>query len=156
MPERIPRSGRSLSIVYRIDKKLGATFVVWAGVVGADEFLAHVRRLSSDADWPPPGHLHLSDLRTASLDPSLDDATISEAAVLYARHRHKIEKMKVAIVAGTAFDKAVVFERVLERHGATVIVFNFLDSARKWLNIDAEEVDRALQELYSRSHGKAE
>ena len=130
--------------------------VVWTDVVTADEFLAHVRRLSSDADWPPPGRLHLSDMRKASLDPSLDEATIDEAATLYARHRQKIDKMKIAIVADTAFDKAVAFERVMERHGATVIVFNFLDSARKWLNIDADEVDRALQELYARSRAKPE
>ena len=140
-----------MSIVYRIDEKLGATLVVWTGVVTADEFLAHVGRLSSDAGWPPPERLHLSDLRVATLDTSLDEATIDEAASLYARHRQKIEKMKVAIVAGTGFEKAVAFERVLERHGATAIVFNFLDSARKWLNIDADETNRAVQELYARS-----
>ena len=43
-----------MSIVYRIDKEKGCTLVLWDGVVTADEFLAHVRRLSSNADWPPP------------------------------------------------------------------------------------------------------
>lgn len=143
-----------MGMAYRIDKEIGATLVVWSGVVTADEFLAHVRRLSADPDWPPPGRLHLADLRMASLDASLDESTIEKAANLYAQHRQKIENMKVAVVAGEAFKQAVVFERVLERHGATVIVFNFLDTARKWLNIGEEDVERTLEQLRAQSRGR--
>lgn len=64
-----------MSIVYRIDKGKGFTVVLWDGVVTADAFLAHVRRLSSDADWPPSRRLHLSDLRHTALDASMDEAT---------------------------------------------------------------------------------
>jgi hypothetical protein len=138
-----------MGIAYRIDKKMGATLVVWTGVITADEFLTHVRRLSADPDWPPPGRLHLADLRDTSLDTSLDKSIIEEAAELYARHRQKIENMKVAIVAGDAFEHAIVFERVLARYGAMIIVFNFLDTARKWLNLDAGEVESTLQQLRS-------
>jgi hypothetical protein len=142
-----------MGIAYRIDEKLGATLVAWADVVTGEQFLAHVGRLSSDPRWPPAARLHLTDLRMASLDSSLDDATIEKAAELYGRHRQKIENMKVAIVAGKAFERAAVFERVLERHGATVIVFNFLDTARKWLNLDGSEVERAMHELNERARG---
>ena len=128
-----------MSIVYRIDKEKGLTVVLWEGVVTADDFLAHVRRLTSDADWPPPRRLHLSHLRFTSLDASMDEAIIEKAADLYGNHLKKGVNMKVAIVADEAFMKAVAFERVLLRYGASVVVFNFLDNACTWLGIEAEE-----------------
>jgi hypothetical protein len=136
-----------MSIVYRIDKEMGATLVLWEGIVTADDFLAHVRRLSSDADWPPPRRLHLSMLQMAALDASMDHATVERGADLYGQHRNKISNMKVAIVAGDAFRSAVVFERAIARYGASVIVFNSLDIASRWLGIGADNVERALQLL---------
>ncbi len=139
-----------MSIVYRIDKEIGATFVLWEGIVTADDFLTHVRRLSSDSDWPPPKRLHLSMLRTAALDASLGDATVEEAAHLYGKHRSKLANMKAAVVAGDAFRSAVVFERAIARYGASVIVFNSMDVASTWLGIEASHVERALQQLRAR------
>ena len=144
-----------MGIAYRIDKQLGATLVMWANVVTADAFLAHVQRLCADPEWPPPGRLHLCDLRSVSLDASLDDTVVAQAAALYAGQRQKIENMKVAIVAAEAFERAVVFERVLERAGAHVIVFNFLDTARKWLNLAADDVEPALVQLRKQLQGEA-
>ena len=143
-----------MGIAYRIDKGMGATLVVWDDAITANEFLSHVQRLSSDAAWPPAGRLHLSDLRTATLDASLDERIVEQAAEFYGRQQPKIANMKVAIVAGIAFQHAVVFERVLERHGATVIVFNFLDTARKWLNLPSDEVERTFGQLRAQVKGK--
>jgi hypothetical protein len=141
----------TLSIVYHIDKQMGTTLVVWEGIVTADDFLAHVRRLSSDADWPPPRRLHLSMLQMASLDASMDDAAMGKAADLYGKHRNEIANMKAAIVAGGAFWKAVVFERAIERYGASVIVFNSLDTAATWLGIGTDNVKRELELLRAQS-----
>ena len=52
-----------------------------------------------------------------------------------------------AIVAAIAFQHAVVFARVLERHGATVSVFNFPDTARKWLNLPSRSISAVLVKL---------
>jgi len=143
-----------MSIVYRIDKEKGLTVVLWEGVVTADEFLAHVRRLTSDADWPPPKRLHLSHLRFTSLDASMDDVTIEKAAHLYGNHLETGVTMKVAIVASEAFKKAVAFERVLLRYGASVVVFNFLENACTWLGIAAEEIERLLRQLRGQARGR--
>ena len=97
-----------MSIVYRIDKEKGLTLVLWEGVVTADDFLAHVRRLTSDADWPPPKRLHLSHLWFTSLDASMDDAIIDKAAHLYGNHLETGENMKVAIVASEAFKRPTI------------------------------------------------
>ena len=136
-----------MSIVYRIDKAKGLTVVLWEGVVTADDFLAHVRRLTSDADWSPPKRLHLSHLRSTSLDASLDEATIEKAAHIFGNHLKTGENMKVAIVASEVFKKAVAFERMLLRYGASVVVFNFLEDACRWLGIEAEEIEHTLRQL---------
>ena len=143
-----------MSIVYRIDQEKGLTVVLWEGVVTADEFLAHVRRLTSDADWPPPKRLHLSHLWFTSLDASMDDAIIEQAAHLYGNHLKEGENMKVAIVASEAFKKAVAFERVLLRYGASVVAFNFLENACMWLGIEAEEIERLLRQLRGQARGR--
>jgi hypothetical protein len=143
-----------MGIVYRIDKEKGCTVVRWDGVVAADAFLAHVKHLSSDPDWPPPRRLHLTDLHTTSLDVSMDEAIIEKAAEIYGEHRDQIAGMKVAIVAGKSFNKAVLFERAIARYGATAIVFNFLDSACRWLGIDFKEVRQTLRQLGDKAVAK--
>jgi hypothetical protein len=82
-----------MSIVYRIDKEKGLTVVLWEGVVTADDFLAHVRRLCSDADWPSPKRLHLSHLRFTSLDASMDAAIIEKAAHIFGTHLKQGENL---------------------------------------------------------------
>jgi len=143
-----------MSIVYRIDKEEGYTLVLWVGVVTADEFLTHVRRLSSDADWPPPGRLHFADLRIASLDASMDEAILQAAADLYGQHPDKIASMKVAIVADNAFWKATEFERIVSQYGALPIVFNALPTACIWLDLDASEVESQLQQMRAQVRGR--
>jgi hypothetical protein len=93
--------------------------------------------------------LHLADLRVASDDASIDDGVLAQAADLYARHRDRIAGMKAAIVAGPvqAYTKAVAVERRLSRYGASVFVFNALDTACTWLGVNPDEVDRTLQGL---------
>jgi hypothetical protein len=136
-----------VGISYHTEKEKGFTVVLWQGIVTAGEFLAHVRRLLSDEDWPPPRRLHLADLRNTSLDASMNESTIQKAADLYGTHPEKIKNIKAALVAGEAFDKAVVFERIITRYGASAIVFNFSDTARVWLDIDAADLERSFQRL---------
>ena len=84
----------------------------------------------------------------------MDDAIIDKAAHLYGNHLKEGENMKVAIVASEAFKKAVAFERVLLRYGASVVVFNFLENACTWLGIEAEEIERRLRQLRGQARGR--
>jgi len=146
-----------MSIVYRIDKEKGITFVLWDGVVTADQFLAQVRRLTSDANWPPSRRLHLADLRSAAVDASIDEAILEDAAKLYAMHPNKIARIRAAIVAEEAFKKSLIFEHFVSRFaadsGASVIVFNMIDGACRWLGIDANQAEQTLRELRAQSRG---
>ena len=144
-----------MSIIYRIDKEQGITFALWHGLVTADEFLAHARKLLSDADWPPHKALHLSDIQTASIDASIDEATLETVANLYGQHP-KIAKLTAAVVAGESFEKAVVFQNFIMRYRPSVIVFNTLNTACLWLGIYVDETERTLQSMRAEFRGKTD
>jgi hypothetical protein len=69
---------RRVGIVYRIDRELDCTVVVWDGDVTADDHVQHLLRLAADPDWPPARHL--TDLTTVGEvtlpDPRLMDALV--------------------------------------------------------------------------------
>jgi len=144
-----------MSIVYRIDHERGVAFVVWDGVVTADEWLAHVRRLLTDADWPPGGRMHLTDLRTATVDASIDEAVLKQAADLFGTNP-EIENLRVAVVAGDAFVKAGMFERFVRRYRPFVFVFNTLNPACGWLGLDVADAQHALESLRTQARGTPE
>ena len=139
-----------MSIVYRIEADPGITYVVWDGTVTADEWLAHVQRLLSDPNFPPAGHLHLTDLRTAIVDASIDEAVLKRAADLFGQHPN-IANLRAAIVAGGEFLKAGVFERLSLRYPMYVFAFNTLRPACEWLGIDADQAERVLRPLRDQS-----
>lgn len=143
-----------MSILYRIDEELGATFAQWNGVVTADDFLAHAQLLLADPAWPPVDSLHLTDVRNTTPDASVDEALIAKIAHLYGQHP-KIANLKMAIVATDTFKKAMVFETVLLGYHPRVIVFNTLETACTWLGIDSERAERTLAGMRAEAHAAA-
>lgn len=139
-----------MTIIYHIDKQAGVTYVVWDGVVTAELYIAHVKRLLADPDWPPARGLHLSDLRSTSLDPSIDKAVLEKAVGMFREHP-KISTVKTAIVAHEAFHQALLYERLISSIEPSVIVFHSLDTACMWLGTDSEAAARELNSLRARA-----
>jgi hypothetical protein len=141
-----PGSDENMTIVYHIDQGEETTYVVWDGVVTAEQYISHVQRLLADSDWPTPRSLHLSDLRSTSLDPTINQPVLQEAVEMFARHP-KISTVKTAIIAHEAFHQALLYERLISPVEPSVIVFHNLDTACMWLGTDSESAARALQSL---------
>jgi hypothetical protein len=135
-----------MGVAYRIEQDPGVAYVVWDGTVTADQWMAHVRQLLLDPGWPPAGRLHLSDLRTATIDASIDDGVLKKAVELFGRHPN-IANLRVAIVAGAEFRRAGVFERLSMRYPMFVFSFNTLRPACEWLGIDPDHAERMLRPL---------
>jgi hypothetical protein len=133
-----------MSIAYRIDD--GVAIVFWDGLVKADEWLTHVRRLVADPAWPPSRGLHLSDLRSARIDESVDHAALTEAVALFGAH-DRIRELRAAIVAGESFANARLFEDLIARQRGVVFAFNSLRPACDWLGIDPAKVEQSLELL---------
>ncbi len=136
-----------MPIRHRIDKPKGITFVQWTGIVTSDEFLAFVRMLLSDPDWPPSRRAQLVDLRTVRADASLDNAVIEQAVKLYAADLERLRGLKFGVVASDEFAKAVHFQELISRYGVSGIVFNSLSTACVWLGIDLVEAEGIFEEL---------
>lgn len=134
-----------MPIVYSIEKDLGLTLVRWHGMVTAEEFLAHTQKLSTDSQWPPSKYLHLADLRTATLHESVNQDILLKIVEIYSVHPD-VRRLKVAIVAPEAFEKAMLFQRLVQSY-MTVIVFYSLSTACAWLNISPEKTDHTLDSL---------
>lgn len=120
--------------------------MVWDGVIAAERYIAHVKRLLADPDWPPARGLHLSDLRSTSLDATIDQPVLEKAVSMFAEHP-KISTVRTAIVAHEAFHQALLYERLILPIEPSVIVFHNLDTACMWLGIDSESAARALKSL---------
>ena len=136
-----------MGIRYHIDHKLGVTFVRWAGLVTANDFLAHTARLYSDVAWPPAKHLHLTDLRDARLDRSVTQDLLFKIAEMHRRHP-KISGFKVAVLASNFFREARIFQRAIHPP-ASVIVFSEFSTACTWLGITRTHAERRLRSFHS-------
>jgi hypothetical protein len=136
-----------MPIVYETNKELGTTFVVCRGSVGAAECLAHVSELTSDPDWPLPERRQISDWRGAMLDASVVQAALEAAAAIYGAHRDKLANLRVAILAQDEFETARAFGRLLNRYGASAIVFNTTLTACAWLGVDLDKVNAVLRRM---------
>jgi hypothetical protein len=139
-----------MTIIYQIDKQGGITYVVWDGVVAAEQYISHVKRLLADPDWPPFRGLHLSDLRSTSLDQTIDKAVLEKVVGMFAEHP-KISTVKTAIVAHEAFHQALLYEHLISPIEPSVIVFHNLETACMWLGTDSESAARALKSLRTRA-----
>jgi hypothetical protein len=139
-----------VTIVYHIDKKAGITYVIWDGVVAAETYIAHVKRLLADPDWPPARGLHLSDLRSASLDSTIDKTVLEQAVAMFRAHP-KTPIVRTAIVAHGAFQQALLYERLVSAIEPSVIVFHNLDTACIWLGTDPASAARELNFLRARA-----
>ena len=136
-----------MGIEYRIDEARGATFAVWDGPVTGADWLAHLKRLRLNLDWPPTRRLHLSDMREVSPDAAVDEAAIERAVELLALEPDKIAGMKVAVVVRQGHGRAAFFQRLFSRLRGQVMICATLESACAWLELDPREVGPLLDQL---------
>lgn len=94
--------------------------------------------LSTDSHWPPSEYLHLADLRTATLHESVNQDMLLKIAEMYSVHPN-VRRLKVAIVAAEAFDKAALFQRLVQSYMTVIVFYNF-STACVWLDIGPEKM----------------
>jgi hypothetical protein len=126
---------------------MGITFAVCDGVITAEMCMAHASSLTSDPDWLLSESRLISDWRSASMDTSVDRAALDKAAAIFGAHQDKLAHLRLAMLAHDGFDQAVTFAGLLNRCGASVIVFNTTITACKWLGVDNDKVNAVLRRM---------
>jgi hypothetical protein len=134
-----------MGIAYLLDQALGLTVTVFDGQITGDEWLATVRRIFADPDWPP-GRLNLTDLRTADTS-ALTAADRDEIFAINAQHADKLVGMKSAAVGGINFEVSRRFERDDRTSGLRLIAFDDLGPACVWLGVDVVAIRSTIDQL---------
>ena len=135
-----------MGIKYRADSERQIIFVVWDGVVTADEWFEHIQRLIADPDWPSISAM-LVDLHSVTDISSIEEAEIEHAVALFSSVPDPLSQKRVGVVASNAFWKSRRFGDLISPFGPSVIVFNDLSTACVYLGINATEALNAIQEL---------
>jgi hypothetical protein len=113
-----------------MDRRANLGCVLWEGTVTAEGWLAHIRTMTTEPDWPVVTRV-LCDLRSVADLSSLGDAEITQAVALYSLAPGNLAAKRAAVAASEAFQAAIA------RFGPSVIVFNTLDTACIYLGVDA-------------------
>jgi hypothetical protein len=143
-----------MGIVYRIDKGIGITYVVWDGMVTDEEFHAHTQRMLADPEWPPAGKKHLIDLTT------VDSSDLISVPALQAGIEHwntlpdRIAGMRIILVAMDGFEDSPVFETMIPAFNPNILVFHTVPMACVWIGIDPAATERVLEGLRAEAQAK--
>ena len=135
-----------MGIAYRLDHEKRIIFVVWDGVVTAEDWFGNIERLIAEPAWPSIPSM-LVDLHTVADTSSIEEAEIEHAIALFKTDPFSLFRKKVGIVASEVFAKSLRFADLISRFGPTVIVFNDMQTACLYLDVNMEEALKILQEL---------
>lgn len=135
-----------MGIKYRAHAEKQIIFVLWKGVVTADEWFEHIQTLISDPLWPSISAM-LVDLHSITNLAAIDEVEIEHAVALFNSVPDSLSNKRVAVVAGNAFWKSRRFGQLISPFGPSVIVFNDLSKACTYLGIKSTDALKELQEL---------
>jgi hypothetical protein len=132
-----------MGIKYSVDRKRDLIFNLWEGTVTGEEWLAQVRQLTAEPDWPAVTRM-ICDLRDVQDFSTIGEAEIAQAIELLRKAPGDLRKKKCAIPASEAFRIATIYQKALAPYAGTVIVFTSLETACVFLGLDLPEVQGVL------------
>ena len=136
-----------MGILYRSDPAKYFMVVLWDGVFSWDEWQAHIRLAMADPDWANPPRI-LSDLRSVTDTATIQEPEMRQALAQLGANQHLLAGRRNAIVAGAEFRKASRYAELVEHYGMQTVVFNNLDTACIFLNINPEYARAKIAELH--------
>lgn len=135
-----------MGITYRLDPRLGCTFVVWDGTVTAEVWRAHFDRIFSDPAFSP-GHRYLTDLSTAGEAPSITGEIIEEMGKRFNVEPEAVTLTQLAIIPNGNWEKALQFDHEISVPGLQAMLFNEPSVACMWLGLAVNDVRPILEDL---------
>jgi hypothetical protein len=135
-----------MGIIYSCDRQRGIIFIVWDGEVTWEDWRAHIHMLQADPDWYSIVRV-IADLQTVTDTTSMGVKEIEQAAANFGLKRDTLARKRCAVLARDEFGKAKRFGEFISSFGVTLIVFNSLDTACLFLDLDLKETRRILDGL---------
>ena len=135
-----------MGIKYRVHVEKKIVFVAWKGVVTADVWFEHIKKLIADTHWPSVSAM-LVNLQSITDVSSIGEAEIQHAVALFNSIPEALSNKRIAAVAGDAFWKSRRFGQLIAPYGPSVLVFNDMSTACIYLGIKLTDATKAIQEL---------
>lgn len=135
-----------MPIVQKFEETKRAVFVLWEGVVTAEEWFSYLPRLLKHNAWNATSSL-LADLLWVRDTSSIGDQEMAHAVEILLTSRTALRGKKMAVLAQDQFGKAKRFGELLAPFGVFFVVFNDLDTACSFLDIDTILAYRNLDEM---------
>src|SRR5215207_5578950 len=135
-----------MGIKYRVHVEKKIVFVAWKGVVTADVWFEHIKKLIADTHWPSVSAM-LVNLQSITDVSSIGEAEIQHAVALFNSIPEALSNKRIAAVAGDAFWKSRRFGQLIAPYGPSVLVFNDMSTACIYLGIKLIDATKAIQEL---------
>jgi hypothetical protein len=143
-----------MGIVHHIDRQKGVVLVVWDGQVTWANWYEHARVLRADPDWPMIQRF-LVDLQSVTDTSSIADEEIDQIKTVFTSGQPVLVGKRSAIIASREFRRASRFAKLVERFGTSTVVFNNLDTACLFLDIDFMETHKTLERLRTKLRSDA-
>ena len=115
----------------------------WTGTVTHDELIAHESKQIKDKSIKA-GAAVLAYAADASFETGQE--RVHEVSDLYDRGDLSMEKCAL-VVNDDAYDRAQLFAAQGAGFGVSIVVFNDLDDACRWLAVDSAKIKAQLEEL---------
>jgi hypothetical protein len=121
----------------------------WIGPVTEEEYAGQLHKRLHDP-------LYLSfqkqiiDLRFGSIGLNFHRKNIIAGCKAILDRRASFAKQEIAVIAGLGFLKTDRLVQILHSASIHVIMFNHMDTACDWLNVDVVDVDRILRQMHHR------
>ncbi len=135
-----------MGIGYVCKPNLKLAIVVWGGTVALDDWRVHLQSMLQDPDYVPM-KIQITDMRFASIKPDITKDQIQSVFASVAALLKIASLTKLAMVAGSEWDKSKGAELALKSLSVDSIVFNDPVTACVWLGVDAVEVGRDIQQI---------
>jgi hypothetical protein len=135
-----------MSILYTIDKEKGVTYVMWDGIVPAEEWFKHIRKLLADPEWILAPNL-IVDFRSVTDTSSIGNEDVDHVIFILEEARPSVAGKKIAAIARDEFDRALRFAYSAPRLGISMVVFHNPDVACTFLGIDLNETLQVFDRL---------
>ncbi len=120
--------------------------VAWDQNVSLQEWQAHLERMFVDPNYSQADY-QLVDMRFAIIGPSITEAQIRRIVAEVESKSRLIIHKKLAIVAGSDWDKIKLFEKLIEPYGVRPVVFTNLLTACTWIGADVIEVGEEVKRM---------
>lgn len=134
-----------MGIRYRIRNDLQCTVELWEGTVTLADWIDCLTVQVADPEWP--GDRYLSDLRAVKDITSIFDSDLSDVTSLLGIYQDRIAGLRAAVIVDKESQKTNLFSQFMSAVRVTITVWNDLESACAWLQLDRTDAEEAFQQL---------